>query len=161
MGLRAEQSWCQELGASGGSWHPPNPCTALSEPPPLWSSHSLLFAVTWVPWREGTVCLPACRAQALGQGFCGVWKVGRADNEGLCWKLTPWGRGGPSTPKLRPRGQGRPQGCKPGGGGGGAQCSDAGEGGWTCWVSQAPDWEQEAWAEPRRQDLHAVRARGL
>ena len=119
MGLRAEQSWCQELGASGRPWHPPKHCTALSQPPPLWSPYYLLFALNWVPWREGTVCLPDCRAQAdpqgravpaLGQGFCGVWKVGRADNQGLCWKLTPWGRGGPRTPKLRPRGQGRPQG---------------------------------------------------
>ena len=46
---------------------------------------------------------------ALGQGFCRVWKVGRADTEALCWKRTPWGGGrDPSTPKLRPRGQGRP-----------------------------------------------------
>jgi len=43
----------------------------------------------------------------------------------------------------------------------GAQCSDAGEGGWTRRVSQDLDWEREAWTEPRRQDPHVIRARGL
>ena len=52
---------------------------------------------------------------ALGQGFCRVWKVGRAASEALCWKRS-LGRGwGSQYNQAQAKGAGQAPGCKPGG----------------------------------------------